>query len=102
MKKTSIFTILLALSLLFSFNPVFAAGNAKANSDSQITQQSKININSATIDSLTQLPGIGEKTAERIINYRKSNGKFASPEDILNVKGIGQKKFDKLKSFISV
>jgi len=48
------------------------------------------------------LPGIGEKTAEKIIEYRNNFGKFRHPQDIMNVKGIGEKKFEKLKSFIII
>lgn len=104
MMKKFFFTALLALSLIFSFTPVFGAGNTKAKSSSNqaVAQVSKVNINSANIDSLTQLPGIGAKTAKKIIDYRKDNGQFKSPADLLNVKGIGQKKFDKLKSHISI
>lgn len=51
----------------------------------------KIDINNATKAELSQLVGIGEKYAERIIEYRKKNGNFKKVEDLLNVKGIGQK-----------
>jgi len=48
-----------------------------------------------------KLPGIGQKTAEAIINYR-TESKFSKIEDIMNVKGIGPKKFEKIKDFIQV
>jgi competence protein ComEA len=48
-----------------------------------------------------KLPGIGEKTAENIIEHRNSNP-FSKPEDIMNVKGIGPKKFEKMKDMIEV
>jgi competence ComEA-like helix-hairpin-helix protein len=60
-----------------------------------------INLNTAMISDLTKLPGIGEKTAKKIIEYRKSS-KFTSIDDILDVKGIGQKKFDKMKKFLTI
>ena len=57
------------------------------------------NINTAEKDELTELPGIGESTAEKIIAYRKEKG-FKKSEDIMNVKGIGKKKYEKLKNYI--
>jgi competence ComEA-like helix-hairpin-helix protein len=61
-----------------------------------------VNINTADSQLLQTLPGIGPKTAERIIEYRETAGRFSSPEDILNVKGIGPKKFERIKALISV
>ena len=60
----------------------------------------KININTATITELTTLPGIGESIAEKIINYREENGKFKNIEDIKNVSGIGESKYNQLKAYI--
>ena len=62
----------------------------------------KISINRASLVELMTLPGIGEKTAQKIIEYRETYGSFWSIEDIKNVKGIGDKKFEKLKDFISI
>ncbi len=61
---------------------------------------SKVNINSATQTELETLPGIGPSTALKIINYRKEKGKFNKIEDIKNVNGIGESKFNKIKEFI--
>lgn len=60
------------------------------------------NINSATKIELMELPGIGESYAERIIEYRESNGPFGSINEIMNVSGIGESKFEKLKFLITV
>jgi len=60
-----------------------------------------INLNAATKAELMMLPGVGEKTAEKIIEYRKLQ-KFSSPADIMNIKGIGEKKFEKMKQYLSV
>ena len=60
-----------------------------------------ININKASIDELVKLPGVGKVTAKKIISYR-SDHKFETIEDIIKVKGIGQKKFEKMKDFIKV
>lgn len=51
----------------------------------------KININTATAEELTQLKGVGEAIAAKIVAYREENGPFSSPEDLMNVKGIGPK-----------
>lgn len=64
--------------------------------------QGKINLNKATVAELTQLKGIGQKYAERIVEFREKNGPFKTVEDILNVQGIGQKTLDKNKDRISV
>ena len=61
-----------------------------------------INLNAATIDQLETLPGIGRKTAERIIEYRTKSGSFKRIEELMNVKGIGEKSFLKLKPLIVV
>ena len=61
-----------------------------------------INLNAATLDQLETLPGIGRKTAERIIEYRTKSGGFKRIEDLMNVKGIGEKSFLKLKPLVAV
>lgn len=69
--------------------------------ESDINVQEKININTATKDELTSLNGIGEATANKIINYRNKN-KFKEIEDIINVPGIGEAKFNNIKDYICV
>lgn len=60
-----------------------------------------VNLNTASAEELSSLKGIGTSTASKIIAYRKEH-KFTSVEDIMNVKGIGQKKFDSIKKDLSV
>lgn len=62
----------------------------------------KVNINKATPAELALLPGIGDALADRIIEYRNKNGGFLSVEEILNVSGIGEKKYSSLKDMITV
>ena len=62
----------------------------------------KIDINNAVQEELEQIPHIGEVIAARIIEYREKNGNFEKIEDIINVKGIGEKTFYKIKEFIYV
>ena len=60
-----------------------------------------VNINTANVEELTTLKGVGEKTAQLIVEYRKLQ-KFKSVEDIMNVKGIGPKTFEKIKDKLSI
>jgi competence protein ComEA len=61
-----------------------------------------VNLNSATVAELEGLPGIGPATAARIVEYRQKNGPFKRVEDLMNVKGIGEKSFLKLKPLLTV
>jgi competence protein ComEA len=60
-----------------------------------------LNINTATVADLQKLPGIGAATAGRIIEYRQKNGPFKKVEELMNVRGIGEKSFLKLKPLIT-
>ena len=66
------------------------------------TDIEKINLNKATQTELETLPGIGPSTAEKIIAYRKENGNFKKIEDIMNVNGIGESKYSKIRDLINV
>lgn len=73
-----------------------------SNTESKGSEKGLININIATQSELETLPGIGTSTATKIINYRDENGKFKTVEDIKNVKGIGEAKYENIKSLITV
>lgn len=75
-------------------------GQGQANN--QETNSGKININMADEKSLEAIPGVGPATAKKIVDYRTKQGKFNAIEDIKNVSGIGDKKFESMKDFISV
>lgn len=79
-----------------------ASLNTGGENITESTAPQKININTATAEELTALPGIGEKTAEKIVKYRTENGSFYSIEEIMEVKGIGEAKFDAIRDMIIV
>ncbi len=64
--------------------------------------QGQININTATSEELQLLPGIGQSTAQKIIEFRQANGPFSSLDDLVKVKGIGEAKLGKIRSFIKL
>lgn len=74
--------------------------DASGSVDSQT--QAPININLAGLDELDELPGVGPATAQAILDDRTQNGPFASIEDIMRVSGIGEAKFEKMRSCICV
>lgn len=78
------------------------SANTGNESTSYNKEGAKVNINTATQNELDGLPGIGPALAQRIIDFREENGNFKSIEDIQNVKGIGNSKFDEIKDKIVV
>ena len=64
--------------------------------------EEKVNINTATAEQLETLPGIGPALAQRILDHRKQNGPFKKIEELINVRGIGEKSFDRFKDRITV
>ena len=112
MKKRQ--TLLLALACLFlgvvlgvclgrqSREPVTVTSIIQQISDVQETSGMLININTATAQQLTALPGIGESYAQNIIDYREENGPFKTKESLLNVDGIGQNRLEAILDYITV
>lgn len=78
------------------------SNEGSSNSSKRDNKKSVVNINTASQTELETLPGIGPSLALKIIEYRKQNGKFASIDDIKNVNGIGDNKFEKIKDYIKV
>lgn len=76
--------------------------NNSSSGNNSKNENVKININTANVKELQKLSGIGESIALRIVTYRKENGKFNSIEDLKNVSGIGENKFNKIKNNIFV
>ena len=86
LKKALVYSLLI-LAFGFVCQPAFAA--------------SKVNLNTATVEQLVEIKGIGEKTADNIIKYRE-NKKFTSVDELVNVKGIGDKTLEKIRGQLSV
>jgi competence protein ComEA len=99
---TTLMTIVLAASLVGTAQ---AQSTTRSQSTSRTQQQppsAPVNINTATATELEALPGVGPAMAARIVEYRQKNGSFKKIEDLMNVKGIGEKSFLKLKPLVTV
>lgn len=100
-EKSVIFTILIGaiagILILAFINPKTTSIHAQSS-----VKQLLVNINQAPAEELVKLPGIGPSYADKIITYRKENGGFKSPEELQKVKGIGSKKYLKIKRFVTV
>ena len=92
-----LFILFLALSI------AFVSGVQLEGSEKNLKKRSNlININTAGVDQLSKLPGIGKKKAERIISFRKKKGRFRKTRDIMKVKGIGEKTYLKFAKKIRI
>jgi competence protein ComEA len=93
--------LLLAVAVMATAAPMAqtpAARAAKAAAEAT----APVDVNTATAAQLEALPGIGPATAKRIVEYREKNGGFKKIEELMNVRGIGEKSFLKLKSLVTV
>lgn len=97
----SVMKSIITLSLLLSFAIVVSQVNVFAEEAEKTTTQ-KVNINTASVDELTQLKGIGSAYAHAIIEYREAQGPFQALEDLMKVKGIGPKTFEAIKDDIEI
>jgi competence protein ComEA len=92
------FVVLLAV---VSVSVVMTMSGALWAEEAKTEDVKKVNINTATVEELVQLNKIGQKYAERIVAYREQNGPFKKPEDIMQVKGVGEKTWEKNKDSIT-
>jgi len=92
---------LIVLAALVTPGLVYAQAQAPAGA-ADSARATVVNLNTATAAELEGLPGIGAKTAQRILEYRQKSGGFKKVEELMNVKGIGEKSFLKLKARLTV
>jgi competence protein ComEA len=79
-----------------------AAGKATPSESSSESKGAAIDINSADVETLMELPGIGEGIAQRIVDYRKEHGPFENLDELLNVKGVGERMLQKIRVRLTV
>ena len=94
--------VLISVVLLGVGSGSTLALDAEETSKEAASAEPRVNLNTATSEELVELPGIGETVAARIVAYRESNGSFQKIEELMNVKGIGEKTFLKLRSRLFV
>jgi competence protein ComEA len=93
----------LVLAALFAAHPVAQATQKAAPARTEAKPApASINLNTATAAELERLPGIGQKVAARIVEYRQKNGPFKKVEELMNVQGIGEKSFLQFRSQLTV
>lgn len=96
-EKTDIDSILVAV---FSEEKIDKSDVITTKKKEEPLKKKSININKASVEELTKLPGIGEKTAKKIVEYRQKYGGFKKIEDIMKIERIGQKLFEKIQDYI--
>ena len=96
-------TVLVALvASLALAAPTGAAASQEKPAEAKAAPAQTVNINTAPVEQLERLPGVGPTTAARIVEYRQKNGGFKKVEELMNVKGIGEKTFLKMKHQLTV
>ena len=93
--RIAAFGAALVLALAASTGVALAAAKAKA------VPAGKVNVNTATVEQIAALPGVGPKVAARIVEYRQKAGGFKSVHELMNVKGIGEKKLQRLEGSLT-
>jgi competence protein ComEA len=100
MFRTLVSTVV--LFALLGGNPYRAEAQPNPARVATAATPASVNLNTATVHDFEALPGIGAKTAARIVEYRQKNGPFKKVEDLMNVRGVGEKSFLKLKPQLTV
>lgn len=81
---------------------MFCAIVPNATANKKKSPARPVNINTASSEELQQVPGIGPATAQKILQMRKSYGPFKSVDDLLAIRGLGQKRLDKMRKYLTV
>jgi len=95
-------TLVVAATALALAAPAVALPLQDKPADAKLAAAQTVNLNTAPAEQLERLPGVGPKTAARIIEYRQKNGGFKKVEELMNVRGIGEKAFLKMKNQLTV
>ncbi len=95
MRRSQVLRVLLSLCLIFFFSAAVCPAKKKP-------PLKPVNINTANSEELQQVPGIGPATAQKILQMRKSYGAFKSVDDLLAIRGLGQKRLDKMRKYLTV
>ncbi len=99
----ALFAAVLVGGCFYFYPPLWQPGYSPAGAQSFfVAAEDRVNINTAPLEELTALPGIGEVRAGDIIEYRRQHGGFASPEEIDNIKGVGEKTLAQLLPLICI
>ena len=102
MRHLSVAAILVVAAALTLPAPAGASPIQQKASDAKAAPAQAVNINTAPAEQLESLPGVGPKTAARIVEYRQKNGGFKKIEELMNVRGIGEKVFLRMKNQLTV
>ena len=94
--------LVLVAALVCISSPLFAQRSARPAAAAAVVSNEPINLNTATAAQIATLPGIGPKTADLVVQYRTKNGPFKKIEELMNVRGIGEKSFLKIKDRLTV
>ncbi len=93
LRRVVSFALAVAFALAASSNLALAAGKP--------APAGKVNVNTATVQQLAELPGVGEKLAARIVEYRQKSGAFKSVHEMVNVRGIGEKSLTRIEAYLT-
>ena len=102
MRHLFVTALTIAATALALVAPASAVPIQEKAAEAKASSAPVVNINTAPAEQLERLPGVGPKTAARIVEYRQKNGGFKKIEELMNVRGIGEKAFLKMKNQLSV